>query len=189
MFGENLHKILQAQKIPGKELSQLTGISQSTISKFLSGDQEPRYSQMISIAKAVQLPPDVFMSDIDSQIATEPPMINEFCMVREIYNDEHFHLHITSLYAFNEFTMEIPVVNDEDLYVVVVTEGKTVSKLGLLRAGDFRVTKGIDYKGLNVTMNKGTKIILFIMHESFDDNIKSLSRTFFDAVEQQKKNF
>ena len=129
------------------------------------------------------------MSDVNSHLATEPPMINEFCMVREIYNDEHSHLHITSLYAFKEFTMEIPVVNDEAIYVVAVLEGGADSKLGPLRAGDFRVVKGIDYKGLKITVQKGTKNIVIIMHESFGDTIKSWSKNFFESVEQQKNEF
>ena len=184
MFGENLHNIMQAQKLSGKELSRITGISQSTISKFLSSDQEPRYSQIMLIANAVHIPPDVFMSDVNQQLETKSPMINEFCMVREIYNDANPHLHITNLFAFKEFTMEIPVIDDEALYVVVVQEGGTDSKLGPLRAGDYRVIKGIDYKGLKVTVHKGTMIIVFIMHESLGDLVKSWSRTFFEYVEQ-----
>ena len=80
---------MQAQKLSGKELSRMSGISQSTISKFLSGDQEPGYSQIVSIAEAIQLPPDVFMSVVNPQLTPESPMINEFCMVREIYNDAY----------------------------------------------------------------------------------------------------
>lgn len=189
MFEENLHKILQAQKISGKELSRITGISQSTISKFLSGDQEPKYSQIISISRAVQLPADVFMSSTNPHPRINSPMINKYCMIRELYNDVGAHLLITSLYAFKEFTIEIPVVNDEAIYIVVVIEGKTDSKLGPLHAGDFRVIKGIDYKGLKVTVDKGTKNIVFILHESLGDTIKSWSRIFFECVDQQKKEF
>jgi transcriptional regulator with XRE-family HTH domain len=180
MFGQNLHKILQAQKISGKELSQITQISQSTISKFLSGDQEPRYSQIISIAKAVQLPPDVFISFYDSQLTPKSPLINELCMIREIFNNHN--LTITSLFAFKDFTMEIPMIHDEALFVVVVLEGETDSKLGQLQAGDFRIIKGIDYKGLKVSVHKGTMFIVFIMHESLGDTIRSWTRNFIELI-------
>lgn len=189
MFGEKLHKILQVQKISGKELSQLTGIPQSTVSKFLSGDQEPRYSQIISISEAIQLPADAFMITTDLQPSINEPMINEYCMVRELFNDKRSHLHITSFYAFKEFTMEVPVINDEALYIVVVLEGGTNSKLSPLNADDFRIIKGIEYRGVKVTFQKGTKVILFIMHESLASLTKSLSETFFDFIEQQKKDF
>src|SRR3990172_8105422 len=189
MFGKNLYKIMQAQRLTGKELSRMSGIAPSTISKFLSGDQEPGYSQIVSIAEAIQLPPDVFMSVVNPQLTPESPMINEFCMVREIYNDAYSHVHITYFYAFKKFTIEIPVVNDEALYVVVILEGGTDSKLGPLRAGDFRVIKGIDYKGVKVTVHKGTKNIVLIMHESVGDTFRSWSKTFFESIEQQKKEF
>jgi len=189
MFGENLHKILHAQKISGKELSRITGISQSTISKFLSSDQEPKYSQIISISRAVQLPADLFMSSINPHPRINSPMINEYCMIRELYNDVGSHLHITTLYAFKDFTMNIPVVNNEALYIIVVIEGKTKSKLGPLNAGNFRISKGSDYKDLKVTIHKGTKTFIYIMHESLGDLVKSWSITFFESVEQQKRNF
>lgn len=184
MFDENLYKIMHAQKISGKELSLSTGISQSTISKFLSDSQEPKFSQIIAVAKALHIPPDVFMSVINPALGVNPPFINEYCMIREIYNDVGSHLHITSLYAFKEFTMEIPVINDEALYVVAVLEGRTDSKLGPLCAGDFRVIKGIDYRELKVTVCKGTKNIVFILHESLGDTIKSWSKIFFESMEQ-----
>lgn len=185
MFGQNLHKILQAQKISGKELSQITGISQSTISKFLSGDQEPKYSQIISIAKAIQLPPDVFISFYSPYLTADPPMINEFCMIREIFSD--YKLNITNIYAFKEFTLEIPVIDDKALFIVVILEGRTNSKFGPLNAGDFRIIKGNEYQGAKVSVYKGTMINVFIMHESLVDTIRSWSRNFFELAERQKK--
>ena len=184
MFGHNLHKILQAQKITGKELSQITGISQSTISKFLSGDQEPKYSQIMLIAKAIQLPPDVFISFYSPYLTTEPPMINEFCMIREIFSD--LKLNITNLYAFKEFILEVPAIDDEAIFIVVILDGKTNSKFGPLNAGDFRIIKGNEYKGVKVSVYKGTMINVFIMHESSGDTIRSWSRNFFELVEKQK---
>ncbi|MCH7724701.1 MAG: helix-turn-helix transcriptional regulator, partial [Bacteroidetes bacterium] len=170
-----------------KELSLSTGISQSTISKFLSGNQEPKFSQIIAVAKALHIPPDVFMSFVNPALGANPPFINEYCMIRELYNNAGAHLHITSFYAFKEFTIEVPVINDEALYVVAVLEGRTDSKLGPLCAGDVRVIKGIDYKGVKVTVHKGTKNIVFILHESLGDTIKSWSKIFFESIEQQKK--
>jgi len=190
MFGENLHKIMQAQNISGKELSRSTGISQSTISKFLSGNQEPKYSQIIQLAKAVNLPPGVFISVISSQYDSAPPMINECCMIRELYRDTASNLHITTLHSFKEFTMDLSdMVYDEAIYVTVMLEGETNSKLGRLRAGDYRIIKGAEYKGVEMTVHKGTKSIAYIMHDSTEDITRSWSRIFFKGLENQKKEF
>ena len=189
MFGVNLHKMMQAQKISGKELSQITGISQSTISKFLSGDQEPRYSQIISIAEAFQIPPDILMLKSNHHPSINPPFINEHCMVREIYNDIDSHLHITNLYAFKEFTIEMPAIDDKALFIVVVLEGSTDSNLGKIHAGDFRIIKGTEYNGYKVTVHKGTKSILYIMHETAEEFIKNWSKMFFEHIVQQNEIF
>jgi len=190
MFGENLHKIMQAQNISGKELSRSTGISQSTISKFLSGNQEPRYSQIIQIARAVNLPPDVFISVSSPQFEITPPMINECCLIREIFRDASSSLHITTLHSFKEFTLDLSdMVYDEAIYVTVMLEGGTDSKLGRLRAGDYRIIKGVEYKGVEMTVHKGTKTINYGMYDSTEDITKSWSRLFFKGLKHQKKEF
>ncbi len=189
MFGVNLYKIMQAQKISGKELSFSSGISQSTISKFISSNQEPKFSQIIAIANALNIPPEAFMSVVNSKLVVNPPFINEFCMIREIYNPEGSRLHITTLYAFKEFTMIAPVVNDEALYVLVILEGGTDSKLGSLGAGDFRVIRGIDYRGLKVTVHKGTKINVFVMYESIGNTIENGSKILFESTAQLQLDF
>lgn len=189
MFGVNLHKIMQAQKISGKELSFITEISQSTISKFLSGDQEPKFSQIIAIAEAIQVSPDILMLKSNPHPIINPPMINEYCMVREIYNDVNSYLHITNLYAFKEFTTDMPAVDDEAIIIAVVIEGRTDSELGTLHSGDFRIIRGIDYTGYKITIHKGTKIIVYIMHNSSEIYIKNWSKVFFKHVVQQNEKF
>ncbi|MGD8307559.1 MAG: hypothetical protein PVF17_12960 [Ignavibacteria bacterium] len=118
-----------------------------------------------------------------------PPMINEYCMVRELYNDLGAHLHITSIYAFKEFTIEIPVIDNDALFVVAMIEGRSHSKLGPLCAGEFRVVKGIDHRGVKVTVHKGSKAILYIMDKLSDDFLKNWSRMFFENVVQQNEKF
>ncbi len=110
-------------------------------------------------------------------------------MIREIYNPEGSRIHITTLYAFKEFTMVTPVVNDEALYVLVILEGGTDSKLGSLGAGDFRVIRGIDYRGLKVTVHKGTKINVFVMYESIGNTIENGSKILFESTAQLQLDF
>lgn len=186
MFGKNLFNLMHAQKISGKELSLSTGISQSTLSKFLSGSQEPRFSQVLAIAKALHIPPDLFMSTVSSIPKVHQPFINENCLIRELYSDDNSHLHLSSLIAFKTFTMEVPVINDEDIFIVVMLEGRTDSKLGPLHAGDFRIAKGKDYRGVEVTFQKGTKSIAVIMHHTPGEPVSNWSEIFYEFLDQKK---
>jgi len=190
MFGENLSKLMKAQNISGKELARSTGISQSTISKFLSGNQEPRYSQIIQLAKAVHLPPGAFLSVISSQYDAAPPMINECCMIRETYRDASSNLHITTLHSFKEFTLDLSDgIYDEAIYVSVILKGGSDSKLGSLRAGDYQIVKGTEYKGLKVAVLKDTMLISYKMLALPEDTTKSWLRLHFEGLKHQKCEF
>ena len=183
MLKSRLNQIMKAQKISGKEISLATEICESTISKFLSGNQEPKYSQIIQLAKAVHLPPDVFMSVISSEYDTAPPIINECCMIREIYRDASSNLHIVTLHSFKEFTMDLTDwIYDEAIYVSVILKGGTDSELVSLRAGEYRIIKGCDYKGVKMTVLNETIGIGYIIQDSPEDITKGLSRVIFEGL-------
>ena len=53
IFGNNLANILEEEKISQKELSRLTGISESTISKYINKLQMPTVRAIINISYAL----------------------------------------------------------------------------------------------------------------------------------------
>lgn len=53
IFGDNLASILEEEKISQKELSRLTGLSESTISKYINKLQMPTVRAIINISYAL----------------------------------------------------------------------------------------------------------------------------------------
>ena len=53
IFGDNLANILEEEKISQKELSRLTGLSESTISKYVNKLQMPTVRAIINISYAL----------------------------------------------------------------------------------------------------------------------------------------
>ena len=53
IFGDNLANILEEEKISQKELSRLTGLSESTISKYINKLQMPTVRAIINISYAL----------------------------------------------------------------------------------------------------------------------------------------
>ncbi|MCG6915794.1 helix-turn-helix domain-containing protein [bacterium BMS3Abin03] len=164
MFKSRLNQIMRAQKISGKEISIATGISESTISKFLSGNQEPKYSQIIKIAQALNFSPEVFMSLLNPQFNTHPPLINEYFMLRETYNEKYSNLVITTFHAFKDFEVKFDdIVDPEALYISIILEGSVESKFGTFRKGDYHVNRGDEIKNIKATIFKNTKTITFVI--------------------------
>lgn len=52
-FGENLCEILVREKMTQRELADKTGLSEATISKYVSGSQMPTARAVVNIAYAL----------------------------------------------------------------------------------------------------------------------------------------
>ena len=53
IFGDNLASILEEEKVSQKELSRLTGLSESTISRYINKLQMPTVRAIINISYAL----------------------------------------------------------------------------------------------------------------------------------------
>ena len=53
IFGDNLASILEEERISQKELSRLTGLSESTISRYINKLQMPNMRAIINISYAL----------------------------------------------------------------------------------------------------------------------------------------
>ena len=52
-FGRNLKDLLNDSRISQKELSELTGISEPTISRYIAGNMMPTLKNIVSIMEAL----------------------------------------------------------------------------------------------------------------------------------------
>lgn len=80
MQGTKLKPFVDQAKLTYRQLAELTGISESTVSRILTGQVEPKYSDMASIAKVV----GASLDDIAGIVRPEAEEIKELRLkVRE----------------------------------------------------------------------------------------------------------
>ncbi|GJQ64365.1 MAG: hypothetical protein SCALA702_34180 [Melioribacteraceae bacterium] len=73
MFSEVFNNILHRVRISQKELAYTAGISESEISKYLSGIKEPKYTQLLKISQALNLPVSQFFNGAVDKFFTLDP--------------------------------------------------------------------------------------------------------------------
>lgn len=179
---------MKDRKISGKEISLATGISESTISKFLSGNQEPRYSQIINLANALHLSPDVFMSLTSTKFETNSTIINEYYMVRTIFNDKYSNLLITTFHAFKDFILDIEDVLDKDaLYISIILDGKIDTGDEIFQKGDHQVYRGSTLTNRKAAILKDTKSITFVISDNGDAIPDNWSELIFKHLKPHNK--
>ncbi len=77
-FNENLHFIMETKDIQVKELSAQTGISINTLKSYLKADAvEPKVSNAVLIAKALQVSVETLAAPSDGADGTTPAEIRE----------------------------------------------------------------------------------------------------------------
>ena len=57
--------LMKEQKISQKQLSQLSGISESSISRYLHADKRPRMDVVVNMAKALHVETEYLLDDED----------------------------------------------------------------------------------------------------------------------------
>ena len=60
---EKVKKLMKERKISQKKLSQLSGITESSISRYLHSNQRPRMDIVVNVAKALQVETDYLLDD------------------------------------------------------------------------------------------------------------------------------
>jgi len=62
-FSDILLMLIKEKRISQKELSSSAAIAESDLTRFLTGEREPRYSQLNSIADVLQVNPSIFFPE------------------------------------------------------------------------------------------------------------------------------
>ena len=58
MFREKVKELMNQESITQKQLSELSGITEASISRYLTGERTPRIDIIINFAKALKVDPD-----------------------------------------------------------------------------------------------------------------------------------
>lgn len=62
-FAVILRSILKQNNLKQNDLARLTGINKSSISEYLSGNYQPKYKNIVKIAEALHISPDIFLKE------------------------------------------------------------------------------------------------------------------------------
>ena len=70
-FTKRVKELMEKHNLSQKELALLSGISESSISRYLSGSKEPRIDNVINIAKVLNTTTSYLMGEVnDSSFST-----------------------------------------------------------------------------------------------------------------------
>lgn len=64
---EKVQELMKRRGLNQKELSQLSGIAQSSLSRYLHSDQRPRLDIVVNIAKALNVETTYLLDDEDKE--------------------------------------------------------------------------------------------------------------------------
>ncbi|MBR5386918.1 MAG: helix-turn-helix transcriptional regulator [Clostridiales bacterium] len=62
-WNEKVKELMKKKGINQKELAFLSGITESSISRYLAGDKNPRMDIIVNVAKALEVSTDYFLED------------------------------------------------------------------------------------------------------------------------------
>lgn len=79
-FKERVKRLMERDNISQKELAKLSGISEASVSRYLSGDLRPRMDILANIAKVFNVSTSYLVGEIDN--AVQPDAYEEtLCVV------------------------------------------------------------------------------------------------------------
>ena len=169
-FGDILEEILVKRKISQSTLASTTGYDKSLISKFISGDQEPKYTHFEQIADALgMLPGDFFNAKEYHQHFH--PIILPYCVVRPLFEDITGKCFLYNIMAFEDFLL--PNIQDtvppDAVQIVYIRDGEMIY-------GDKKLVSGTLHSDtlrqpISAKIKKGAYYYIFLTTE----NIYSLA--------------
>ena len=70
-FEERLKSIMQKQGLTQKELAIRSGITEASMSKYLSGERTPRIDVIINLSRALEVTTDELLCETDNNIRND----------------------------------------------------------------------------------------------------------------------
>ena len=64
-WSQKVHELMNKKGVNQKQLSKLSGITESSLSRYLKGEIVPRMDVIVNIAKALQVETDYFLEEED----------------------------------------------------------------------------------------------------------------------------
>lgn len=101
MISYNLEMVLRLRGITQKKFAGMIGWSESQISKYMAGEKEPKYSDIVKISSSLNMDPSDLISTCPSVDLRSRGVIKKNFIVRPIMEDGAANALIVYLYIFN----------------------------------------------------------------------------------------
>jgi len=82
-FKDRLKTAMELREISGKKLSQITGISRSSICLYLSGERTPKTKVFVELANALNVSPYYLLGMADN-MSIEPIKVNNISIINAV---------------------------------------------------------------------------------------------------------
>lgn len=82
-FKDRLKTAMELREISGKKLSQISGISRSSICLYLSGERTPKTKVFIELANALNVSPYYLLGMADN-MSIEPIKVNNISIIKAV---------------------------------------------------------------------------------------------------------
>ena len=100
MFSRQLGSTLKARGLSQAWLVKRSGLSKSVVSRLISGEQEPRYSQVKVCADALEMHPGDFFEG--HRHSGFEPIVTKLTLLRPLYEDPAGRLFVHSVYVHED---------------------------------------------------------------------------------------
>lgn len=102
MIRETLNKLILSRNMSHKQLALGADISESQLSKFLSGTKEPRIKDIIALSKVLKVKPGEMLEYYSLDTTREELEMGEYLITRRIIHDAISGVEVTSVYVYRD---------------------------------------------------------------------------------------
>ncbi len=169
-FGVMLTKLMSKMNISNKQISVTSGLSESHISRIMKGEREPKFSDIVKIARGLNLKASDIQAMHDNVFVDLKPIFSEDYIIRPIVDDKPGNVFIYHFYALNhlELSAHLEQQSSQRSYIHIY-QGRVSFEMKNYSEGDMiSLYDGVGHVALYI--EKGTQLLIIRVTKGNTDN-------------------
>lgn len=169
-FGVMLTKLMTKMNISNKQISVTSGLSESHISRIMKGEREPKFSDIVKIARGLNLKASDIQAMHDNVFVDLKPIFSQDYIIRPIVDDKPGNVFIYHFYALShlELSAHLEQESSQRSYIHIY-QGKVSFEMKNYSAGDMiSLYDGVGHVALYI--EKGTQLLIIRVTTGNTDN-------------------
>ena len=159
-FGVMLTKLMTKMNISNKQIAVTSGLSESHISRIMKGEREPKFSDIVKIARGLNLKASDIQAMHDNVFVELKPIFSEDYIIRPIVDDKPGSVFIYHFYALChlELSAHLEQSSQQRTYIHIY-QGKVSYEMKNYSDGDMiSLYDGLGHVALYI--EKGTQLLI-----------------------------